>query len=81
MTMDPDSVIEGFDVFENQFVGMTIIGNLKPIQPFPLDQGMEGFDAGVIVRVAFMAVAELELFRGFTVSFGNVLAAAVRMQK
>ena len=78
--MDSDSVIEGFDVFENQFVGMTIIDNLEPLQPFSFDQGMEGFDAGIIVRVTFVAVTELELFRSLFISFGNVLAAPVRMQ-
>ena len=77
--MNPDSVIEGFDIFENQFVGMTIIGNLKAVQPFPFDQGMEGLDAGIIIRVAFVAVAELKLFRSLFVGFGNVLASAIGM--
>ena len=80
MAMDPDSIVKGFDIFEDQFVSMLIIGNLKPVQPFPLDERVEGLDAGVIIRITLVAVTELELFRSLAVGIGNVLASAIGMQ-
>ena len=40
---------------------------------------MEGLDAGVVIGIALVAVAELKLCCGFAVGFGNILAAALRM--
>ena len=41
---------------------------------------MEGFDAGVIIRVTLMAVTERKLLRGLPIGFGDVLAAPVRVK-
>ena len=49
----------------------------ETIQPFSLDQGVKGFDTGVVVGVTFLAVAQLELFSCFPICFRNILAAAI----
>ena len=77
MTVNPDGVIERLDIFEDQSISPADGLNAETVQPFPLDQGMEGFDTGIIVGIAFMAIAQLELFCGVLISLGNKLAAAV----
>ena len=56
---------------------MPKICDFKAIQPFSFDQGMKGFDAGIVIRITFMAVAALHVFGSFSVCFRNILAAAV----
>ena len=77
MAVNPDGVIEGLNVFEDQPVCLVMSLDPETIQPFPLDQGVEGFDAGVVVGVTFLAVAQLKLLGGFPVSLGNVLHSPV----
>ena len=79
MAVNPDGVIEGLNVFEDQPVCLVMSLDPETIQPFPLDQGVEGFDAGVIVGITLVAVAQLELLRGFSVSLRNVLHTPVRI--
>ena len=68
MTMNADSVIESLDVFEDKPVGMLVVFNPEPVKPLSLDQRMEGFDTGIVIRITFMAVAKLKLLCSFTVS-------------
>ena len=77
MTVNPDGIIKGFDVFKNKPVGVPIILNVKAIKPFPFNQGMKGFDAGVIVRISGMRVASLQVFCSFAPGVGNILATTV----
>ena len=77
VTVDPNCIVKSLNVLENQAVCMVKIAYLKAIQPFPLDQGMKGFDAGVVVRISLVTVTELELFGDFAVCLGYVLASAV----
>ena len=77
VAVNPDGIVESFNVFEDQPVCLLMGLNPESIQPFPLNQGVEGFDAGVIVRITLVTVAQLELFGGFPIGMGNVLAAAV----
>ena len=80
MAVNPDGVVEGLDVLKDQGISPVKGLNTEAVQPFPLDQGMEGFDAGVIVGITLVAVAQLELFGGIPVSLGNVLCTAIAMQ-
>ena len=80
VTVDSNRVVKGFNVLENQAVCMVKIAYLKAIQPFPLDQGMKGFDAGIVIGIALVTVTELELFGDFAVCLGYVLAATVRVK-
>ena len=68
VAVNPDGIVESFNVFEDQPVCLLMGLNPESIQPFPLNQGVEGFDAGVIVRITLVAVAQLELLRGVSVS-------------
>ena len=67
VAMDTDSVVESFDVFEDQPVGVVVIFNLEAVKPLAFDQSVERFDAGIVVGITFVAVAELKPFRGFPV--------------
>lgn len=49
MIMNSDSVIEGFNLFKNELIGLAIGSDTEPIKPFSFDQGMEEFNAGIIV--------------------------------
>ena len=77
MAVDSDGIVEGLDVLEDQFMRLVVGLNAEAIQPFPLDQGVEGFDAGVIVGIALVAVAQLELLGCFEVGFRNKLCSAI----
>ena len=68
MTVNTDSVVESLDVFEDKPVGMLVVFNPEPVKPLSLDQRMEGFDTGIVIRITFMAVAKLKLLCGFAVS-------------
>jgi hypothetical protein len=69
MAMDADRVIKSFDVFKDQPVGLVIVLDSEPVKPFALYQGMKGFNAGVIIRITLMAVAELKFLCGLTIRF------------
>ena len=75
--MDPYRVVESLDVFENEPVGLGTVPDLEPIQPLSLDQGMEGFNTGIVIRISLSTVAQLELLSCLPVSFRNKLRAAV----
>ena len=77
MAVDPNCVVECFNVLKDQPVGLIIVSDPEAVQPFALDQGMKRLDAGVVIRIAFMTVAEPELLRCFAVSFGNILTSAI----
>ena len=68
VAVNPDGIVESFNVFEDQPVCLLMGFNPETIQPFPLNQGVEGFDAGIIIGITLVAVAKLELLRGFSVS-------------
>ena len=80
MAVDPDGVVKGFDVLEHQTVSVSAVFDFEAVEPFAFDERMKGFDAGVVIGVPLVAVAELELFGDFAVGFGNVLASPVRMK-
>ena len=77
MTMNTDSIVESFYILEDEPVGMVIVFNPEAVEPFTLNKWMKGFNAGIIVGIAFVTVTELKPFRGFPVSPWNVLAAAI----
>ena len=54
MTMNSDSVVKGFDVFKNQVVCVSVILNVNSVKPFPFYVCMEGFNAGIVIRITFM---------------------------
>ena len=54
MAVDPDSVVKGFDVLKDQPVRLIMGLDPEAVQPFPLNQGVERFDAGVIVGIALL---------------------------
>ena len=80
MAVDPDRVVESLDVFENEPVGLRTVPDPEPIQPLSLNQGMEGFDTCVIVRISLPAIAQLELLSCLPISLRNKLRTAVRMK-
>ena len=79
MTMNSDSVIKGFDVFKNQVICVSVILNVKTVKPFPFYERMEGFNAGIVIRITFMRIAALHVFGGFTPRLRYILASVVGM--
>ena len=79
MAMNTYSVVKRINVFKYQPVRLMEILNLESIRPFPFDQGVEGFDAGIILWIAFFQVAVGLLSCFLNVCLRNVLVAAVRM--
>ena len=77
MTVNPYGVIKGFDVFKDKPVSVFLILDVKAVKPFSFNQGMERFDAGIVIRITTMGIAALHLLRGFTPGIGNILAATV----
>lgn len=59
--MNTYRVVKSMDVFKHQVVRLLVILNFKSIQPFPFDQGMEGFDTGIIPWIAFRGIAAAHL--------------------
>ena len=57
MAVNSNSVIKCFDILENKAISLAVVHNAKSVKPFTLNKGMEGFDAGVIVRIAGIAIA------------------------
>lgn len=64
--MNPNGVIKGFNILENKPIGMFEVNDTKSVKPFSFDQGMERFDAGIIVWITAVRIASLHLFSGFT---------------
>ena len=62
MAVDPNGVIKGFDILEYKPICVLVVDNRKAVKPFPFNQGMEGFYAGIIVWITAMGVAALHLF-------------------
>ena len=77
MTVDSNRVVKSLNILENQAVCMVKIAYLKAIKPFTLNQGMKGFNAGVVIGTALVTVAKLELFGYFAVCPGYVLVSAI----
>ena len=65
MTMNSDSVIKGFNIFEYKPVGMIVVFDIEPVKPFSFNQGMEGFYAGIVIRITPMRIAMLHRFCSF----------------
>ena len=80
VTVNANGVVESLYVLKNEPVGVVIILNAKPVQPLTLDKRMEGFDARIVVWIAFVAVAEIKFFGSLPICFGNVLAASIGME-
>ena len=59
MTMNSDSVIEGFNVFKYKPISMAVVPDTKPVKPFSFNQRMERFNASVIIWIAAMRIASL----------------------
>lgn len=51
MTMDSDSIIKGFNIFEYKLIGMIVVFDIESVKPFSFNQGMKGFDAGIFIRI------------------------------
>ena len=68
MTMNADSVIESLDIFEDKPIGMLMIFDSEPVKPLTFDQRVKGFDTGIVIRIAFMAVAKLKFLCSLAVS-------------
>ncbi len=49
MAVNPDGVVESLDVLKDQGISPVKRLNTEAIQPFPFNQGVEGFDTGVVV--------------------------------
>ena len=75
MTMNSDSVVKGFDVFKNQVVCVSVILNVKTVKPFPFYEWMEGFNAGIVIKITFMWITALHVFDGFTPYLWNILSS------
>ena len=67
--MNSFRIIECFQIFKNQTICMIIISNLKPIQPFSLNQGMERLNTCVIPWICLFRITTLHVLiyphRGF----------------
>ena len=79
MAVNPNSVIKRFYVFEDKTIRMIIVAYVKSVDPFPLDQGVEGFDTGVIVRITAVRIAPLHLTGCLAPGGGYILASSVCM--
>ena len=79
MAMNAYGVVKGIDVFKHQQVRLLIILNLEAIEPFPFNQGVEGFDAGIVPWIAFLRIAAAHLGCLPNICLRNILAATVRM--
>ena len=75
--MNSDGVIKGFNVFKYKPVGMVVVSNIESVKPFSFNQGMKGFNAGIVIRVTTMGIAALHLFCGFTPGIGYILATTI----
>ena len=54
MAVNPNSVVESLNILENQLARLVMGLDSEAIQPFPLDQGVEGFDARDAGTVLFV---------------------------
>ena len=79
MAVNTYRVVKSIDVLKHQLVRLPVILNFKSVQPFPFDQGMEGFDTGIIPWIAFLGIAAAHLGCFLNVCLRNVLTATVRM--
>ena len=57
MAVNSNSVIKGFDILENKSIGLSVVRDTESVKPFTFDKGMEGLDAGIIVRITRIAIA------------------------
>ena len=57
MAVDPDSIIKSFDILKYEPICVLVIENAEPVESLPLYKGMEGFNAGIVIGIAGMAVA------------------------
>lgn len=81
MAMNADGVIKGFNVFPDEKVSLFLVGNRKTVQTFSLNQSVEGFDAGIVIRIAFVGVAASHSFGRLPIGFADVLTATVTMDE
>ncbi len=66
MTMDPNGVIKGFNILKYKPVSMFEVNDIKSVKPFSFDEGVERFDASVIIRITPVRITSLHCFSGFT---------------
>lgn len=64
MAVNSDSVIKCFDILENKAVSLSVVHDAESVKPFTLNKCMKGFDAGVIVRIAGIAILVLKTILG-----------------
>ena len=79
MAMNAYGVVKGIDVFKHQQVRLLIILNLEAIELFPFNQGVEGFDAGIVPWIAFLRIAAAHLCGFLDIGLRKILTTAVRV--
>ena len=65
--MDTNCVVESLDIFKDEPVSLMIVLDSEAVKPFPFDHRVEGFNAGIVVGIAFVAIAELELLSSIAI--------------
>ena len=56
MAVHADCIVKRIYIFKDVSVCFFIILYLKSAKPFPFYKRMEGFDAGVVPRIAFLGI-------------------------
>lgn len=79
MSGDAKCVVECLDVFKDKRVGMMEVLNPEPVKPLALDQGMEGCDARIVIRITFMTVTELKQMKDSATRLSESSPSAVSL--
>ena len=77
MTVNPYGIIKCFNIFKDKLICVVVILDFKAVQPFSLDQGMEGFDTSIVIWITGMRIAAFHMFSCFTPSVRDILAASI----
>jgi len=63
--LNPDDIAESLDILKDQRVGPGVSFNTEGVQPFPLDRGVEGFDAVIVTGNPLWLKHSCSFFVGF----------------
>ena len=77
MAVNPHRIIKRFYIFKYKPVCMAVIYDVEPAEPFPLDQGVEAFYAGVVPWTGFCRIAALHPFSRFFIVPAGILHSPV----
>ena len=77
MAVNPHCIVERFYIFKHKPVCMAVIYDMEPAGPFPLDQGMEAFYAGVVPGAGFRRITAFHPFRRFLIVPTGILHSPV----